>query len=88
MVAKGSHATGEAGRAGIRGGLEIHHSGAGIPVRAALAAQPSGGIIPPEDARALKQFGVAAVYTPKDFKITEIMGDLVDIVEARVEQLV
>jgi methylmalonyl-CoA mutase cobalamin-binding domain/chain len=47
-----------------------------------------GGIIPPEDARALKQFGVAAVYTPKDFKITEIMGDLVDIVEARVEQLV
>jgi (2R)-ethylmalonyl-CoA mutase len=47
-----------------------------------------GGIIPPEDARALKQFGVAAIYTPKDFKITEIMGDLVDIVAARVDQLV
>jgi ethylmalonyl-CoA mutase len=42
-----------------------------------------GGIIPPEDARALKQFGVAAVYTPKDFKVTEIMGDIVRIVEAR-----
>ena len=44
-----------------------------------------GGIIPPEDARALKQFGVAAVYTPKDFKITEIMGDIVRIVGDRLE---
>ena len=44
-----------------------------------------GGIIPPEDARALKQFGVAAVYTPKDFKITEIMGDIVRIVGARLD---
>lgn len=43
-----------------------------------------GGIIPPEDARSLKQFGVAAVYTPKDFKITEIMGDIVKIVEERI----
>jgi ethylmalonyl-CoA mutase len=43
-----------------------------------------GGIIPPEDARALKQFGVTAVYTPKDFKITEIMGDIVRIVGERV----
>jgi (2R)-ethylmalonyl-CoA mutase len=42
-----------------------------------------GGIIPPEDARALTQFGVAAVYTPKDFKITDIMGDIVKIVDAR-----
>jgi ethylmalonyl-CoA mutase len=43
-----------------------------------------GGIIPPEDARALKQFGVTAVYTPKDFKITEIMSDIVKIVGGRV----
>jgi (2R)-ethylmalonyl-CoA mutase len=43
-----------------------------------------GGIIPPEDARSLKQFGVAAVYTPKDFKITEIMGDIVRIVADRI----
>jgi (2R)-ethylmalonyl-CoA mutase len=43
-----------------------------------------GGIIPPEDARALRQMGVAAVYTPKDFKITDIMGDVVRIVAATV----
>jgi len=41
-----------------------------------------GGIIPPEDEMALKQMGVRRVYTPKDFQITEIMGDVVDIVEA------
>ena len=40
-----------------------------------------GGIIPPEDARALKQMGIARVYTPKDFKITEIMGDVTKLVE-------
>jgi (2R)-ethylmalonyl-CoA mutase len=39
-----------------------------------------GGIIPPEDARALKALGVAAVYTPKDFQLTEIMADVVRIV--------
>jgi (2R)-ethylmalonyl-CoA mutase len=43
-----------------------------------------GGIIPPEDARALKQFGVAAVYTPKDFELNRIMQDLVEIVDAKV----
>ena len=40
-----------------------------------------GGIIPPEDALALKQFGVAAVYTPKDFELNRIMSDLVQIVD-------
>ncbi|MBR9808357.1 MAG: protein meaA [Alphaproteobacteria bacterium] len=40
-----------------------------------------GGIIPPEDAMALKQMGIARVYTPKDFRITEIMGDVVKIAE-------
>ena len=40
-----------------------------------------GGIIPPEDARALRQMGVARIYTPKDFRITEIMGDVVKIAE-------
>ncbi len=40
-----------------------------------------GGIIPPADALALKQMGVAAVYTPKDFKITGIIGDVVKLVE-------
>ncbi|MEM6901458.1 MAG: protein meaA, partial [Pseudomonadota bacterium] len=41
-----------------------------------------GGIIPPEDEMALKQMGVRRVYTPKDYMITDIMGDVVDIVEA------
>ncbi|WP_025897692.1 methylmalonyl-CoA mutase family protein [Sneathiella glossodoripedis] len=39
-----------------------------------------GGIIPPEDATALKRSGVKAVYTPKDFKMEDIMSDMVDIV--------
>jgi (2R)-ethylmalonyl-CoA mutase len=42
-----------------------------------------GGIIPPDDALALKQMGVAAVYTPKDFKITDIMSDVVKLVERK-----
>ncbi len=42
-----------------------------------------GGIIPPADAMALKQMGVAGVYTPKDFKITGIMGDVVKLVAAK-----
>jgi (2R)-ethylmalonyl-CoA mutase len=42
-----------------------------------------GGIIPPADALALRQMGVAGVYTPKDFKITAIMGDIVKLVAAK-----
>ena len=41
-----------------------------------------GGIIPPEDARTLKAFGVAAVYTPKDFQLNDIMADIVRLVAA------
>jgi len=37
-----------------------------------------GGIIPDSDARALRAQGVAAVFTPKDFGLTEIMGAMVD----------
>ncbi len=40
-----------------------------------------GGIVPPEDEQLLKQSGVAAVYTPKDFQINQIMTDVVRIVE-------
>jgi (2R)-ethylmalonyl-CoA mutase len=40
-----------------------------------------GGIIPPEDAQALHQAGVAAVYTPKDFELNRIMADIVRIVD-------
>jgi (2R)-ethylmalonyl-CoA mutase len=39
-----------------------------------------GGIIPSTDARTLLELGVAAVYTPKDFGLTEIMGGIVDVI--------
>jgi (2R)-ethylmalonyl-CoA mutase len=39
-----------------------------------------GGIIPDSDARRLTELGVAAVYTPKDFGLTEIMGGIVDVI--------
>ena len=39
-----------------------------------------GGIIPSADARSLLDLGVAAVYTPKDFGLTEIMGGIVDVI--------
>ena len=41
-----------------------------------------GGIIPDSDARALRELGVAAVFTPKDFGLTEIMGEMVDTIRA------
>ncbi|HVI87182.1 MAG TPA: protein meaA [Dongiaceae bacterium] len=40
-----------------------------------------GGIIPPADAAQLIGFGVARVYTPKDYDVTAIMADIVDLVE-------
>ncbi|WP_460801318.1 protein meaA [Nocardioides pacificus] len=39
-----------------------------------------GGIIPDSDGRALIEAGVAAVYTPKDFGLTEIMGGIVEVI--------
>jgi (2R)-ethylmalonyl-CoA mutase len=39
-----------------------------------------GGIIPPEDEVKLKAFGVAAVYTPKNFQLNDIMADIVALV--------
>jgi len=39
-----------------------------------------GGIIPDSDGRQLVELGVAAVYTPKDFGLTEIMGGIVDVI--------
>jgi (2R)-ethylmalonyl-CoA mutase len=40
-----------------------------------------GGIIPDEDATKLRKAGVRRVYTPKDFDLTRIMSDIVDVVE-------
>ncbi len=42
-----------------------------------------GGIIPDADLPALTKAGVAAVYTPKDFEITTIIGDIVRLVAER-----
>ena len=40
----------------------------------------AGGIIPDEDARKLEEAGVSRVYTPKDYDLAKIMGELVDVV--------
>ncbi|MEM9207376.1 MAG: protein meaA, partial [Pseudomonadota bacterium] len=45
-----------------------------------------GGIIPPEDEKTLIASGVAAVYTPKDFQINDIMADIVRIVGEEYEK--
>ncbi|UTT67631.1 protein meaA [Janibacter sp. CX7] len=42
-----------------------------------------GGIIPESDAAKLRELGVAAVFTPKDFGLNEIMGSFVDIIRER-----
>ena len=39
-----------------------------------------GGIIPDDDAVALRAAGVARVFTPKDFALTEIVAELVTVV--------
>jgi len=55
---------------------QLEEAGATVPVVV-------GGIIPPADERALLEAGVARVYTPKDFEISRIMGDVVDLVAER-----
>ena len=55
---------------------ELREAGADVPVVV-------GGIIPPADEQALLEAGVARVYTPKDFEISRIMGDIVDLVAER-----
>jgi (2R)-ethylmalonyl-CoA mutase len=39
-----------------------------------------GGIIPSSDAARLEELGVAAVFTPKDFGLTEIMAGMVQVI--------
>jgi (2R)-ethylmalonyl-CoA mutase len=36
-----------------------------------------GGIIPDSDGKRLRELGVAAVFTPKDFSLTEAMAGIV-----------
>ncbi len=51
----------------------LRESGSQVPVVV-------GGIIPPDDARALTEAGVASVYTPKDFDLNRIMGEIAELV--------
>ena len=46
----------------------------------------AGGIIPADDVNVLKQLGVAAVYTPKDFDLNRIVGDLLGLIEKTVDE--
>jgi ethylmalonyl-CoA mutase len=41
-----------------------------------------GGIIPPHDAAMLREHGVAAVFTPKDYRLTAMLDEVVDLVLA------
>ncbi len=45
-----------------------------------------GGIIPEADVEPLRRAGVAAVYTPKDFRFATIIGDIVGLVAAHHDQ--
>jgi (2R)-ethylmalonyl-CoA mutase len=42
-----------------------------------------GGIIPKQDEPTLRERGVAAVFTPKDYELTEIMARIVELVRQR-----
>ena len=42
-----------------------------------------GGIIPEADAAALREAGVAAVYTPKDWDLNRMISDIVALVGER-----
>jgi (2R)-ethylmalonyl-CoA mutase len=53
----------------------LHEAGVTAPVVV-------GGIIPDQDVALLRQAGVAAVYTPKNFDITRIMRDIVELIGA------
>ncbi|MEA3076185.1 MAG: ethylmalonyl-CoA mutase [Actinomycetota bacterium] len=41
-----------------------------------------GGIIPTEDQAKLREAGVAAVYTPKDYELPQMMGDMAELAAA------
>ena len=43
-----------------------------------------GGIIPVEDEYILLQIGGKAVYTPKNYQMSDIMSDIVSIVEKEI----
>jgi ethylmalonyl-CoA mutase len=71
-------------------GLSILSGSHGVLVRDVLAGLAAaglavpvvvGGIIPDDDAAELRRAGVKRVYTPKDFDLTRLMDEIVDVVE-------
>lgn len=44
-----------------------------------------GGIIPADDENILRQVGVSRIYTPKDFQLNDIMGDIIALVDRRAD---
>jgi (2R)-ethylmalonyl-CoA mutase len=56
--------------------------GAGVDVPVVV-----GGIIPAQDVEALKRAGAAAVFTPKDFDLTKVVSQIVELVGTRAANL-
>ncbi len=44
-----------------------------------------GGIVPPEDEMRLRAAGVAAIYTPKHYRLTDIMGEMIEFIARHIE---
>jgi len=55
---------------------ELHEAGVEVPIVV-------GGIIPEADVAPLREAGVDAVYTPKDFDLSRIIRDIVELVAER-----
>jgi ethylmalonyl-CoA mutase len=47
-----------------------------------------GGIIPPADAEQLRAAGAAAIYTPKDYQLADIMADIANLVDKKFPEAV
>lgn len=45
----------------------------------------AGGIIPPTDAAKLREAGVAAVFTPKDYELTDVLVDVAELAGQRLQ---
>jgi (2R)-ethylmalonyl-CoA mutase len=45
-----------------------------------------GGIIPEDDGRRLREMGVARVYTPKDFELNRIMGEIITLADPQASE--
>jgi hypothetical protein len=59
----------------VRAELERHGVGDAIPV-------VLGGIVPESDVEPLRQLGVRAVFTPKDYDLMDVMDRILDVIGA------